>query len=465
MKNFYEINPIINPANSIPLIKNIYINPYRLHNYTTKKIHKIRDNYFRKMIKYTYNTPVYQEIYKKSGINPSDIQGLEGIKKIPFIEKKDISRGYPNNILPKNYDHRKATKVCTSGSSGKPLNFYTDFITYSYSIGIFLRELKIYGLHWKNSRIAHIGNASPNKIDNVHEKYLKSKVNIINSLKNYIFINAFEPVNLIIKKLNEFKPDLIISYPATFQKLAYFIKRGEGNKINPRLLNVGGYILDKYTKNYVEDAFNCKMFNVYGSAESGGDIAFECMKGNLHINYDYYHIEVIDDKKRICDDGEQGQIVLTRLFGKATPFIRYTGLNDWVTLEQDHSCECGLNTPIIKNGIEGRANTSVILPDGRVFPSAAFDHVSTVLNDLNTHKIRQFQIIQKKLNVIKINLVVDNELRKGKPTISEIIKEIQSNYEKLVGPDIQIIIEEVDEIKSLPNKPSPLVIQLSNDKL
>ena len=74
MKNFYEINPIINPANSIPLIKNIYINPYRLHNYTTKKIHKIRDNSFKKMIKYTYNTPVYQEIYKKSGINPSDIQ-------------------------------------------------------------------------------------------------------------------------------------------------------------------------------------------------------------------------------------------------------------------------------------------------------------------------------------------------------------------------------------------------------
>jgi phenylacetate-CoA ligase len=206
------------------------------------------------------------------------------------------------------------------------------------------------------------------------------------------------------------------------------------------------------------------MFNVYGSAESGGDIAFECMEGNLHINYDYYHIEVIDEKKRILDYGKQGQIVLTRLFGKGTPFIRYTGLNDWITLEKNYNCECGLTTPIIKNGIEGRANTSVILPDGRVFPSAAFDHVSSVLNKLNTHKIRQFQIIQKKLDLIKINLVVDNELRKGKPTIEDIIKKIKSDYEKLVGPNINIIIEEVAEIKSIPNKPSPLVIPLSNNK-
>jgi phenylacetate-CoA ligase len=238
------------------------------------------------------------------------------------------------------------------------------------------------------------------------------------------------------------------------------LRKGEGKNINPNVLNVGGYILDKYTKNYVEDAFNCKMYNVYGSAESGGDIAFECMHGNLHINYDYYHVETIDQDMKICNEGEQGQIVLTRLFGKATPFVRYTGLNDWITLENNHTCECGLTTPIIKYGIEGRANTSVILPDGRVFPSAAFDHVSTVLNDLNTHKIRQFQIIQKKIDVIIINLVVDDKIRKEKPTIEEIKKEIKNNYKKLLGQDIEIIIKEVDEIKSMPNKPSPLVIPL-----
>ena len=104
MKNFYDINPIINPINFIPLIKNIYFNPYRLHNYSRKKIDKLRDNLLKKTIKYAYNTPVYKSIYKKSGFKISEINGIKDINKIPFIKKTDISRNYPIGILPMNYN-------------------------------------------------------------------------------------------------------------------------------------------------------------------------------------------------------------------------------------------------------------------------------------------------------------------------------------------------------------------------
>jgi len=64
----------------------------------------------------------------------------------------------------------------------------------------------------------------------------------------------------------------------------------------------------------------------------------------------------------VVDFGKKGHIVLTRMLGRGTPFIRYTEMDDWATILQE--CECVLRTPIIKGGVEGRMSTSVILPDG-----------------------------------------------------------------------------------------------------
>jgi len=90
----------------------------------------------------------------------------------------------------------------------------------------------------------------------------------------------------------------------------------------------------------------------------------------------------------VVEPGKIGHIVVTRLFGKATPLIRYTGMDDWVTLGEEYKCSCGLCTPIFKNGVEGRLSTSVYLPDGKIFPSASFAILSVVLKDLRTRKVK-----------------------------------------------------------------------------
>ena len=217
-------------------------------------------------------------------------------------------------------------------------------------------------------------------------------------------------------------------------------------------------MLDEYTRKYVEDAFGCPMVNIYSSAESNSDIAFECLNHTWHINYDFYHLEAIDENMELVSPGELGHVVMTRLFGKGTPIIRYTGMDDWIRLISDYKCDCGLRTPIIKGGVEGRRSTSVILPDGRIFPSASFAIISLILNKLKTFKVKQFQIVQKKIDEIEILIVIDEDLRNVGIPVEEIFTKIKEAYVEMCGPNVNISVKETKEIKSPPGKPLPLVI-------
>jgi phenylacetate-CoA ligase len=231
-------------------------------------------------------------------------------------------------------------------------------------------------------------------------------------------------------------------------------------QINPKILTVGASVTDAYTRRYVEEAFGCRMANVYSSAEAGSDIAIECEKGNWHINYDFYHLEAIDEDMHVVSPGERGRVVLTRLFGQATPILRYSGMEDWIRLGKEDECSCGLATPIIKGGVEGRVSASIVVPDGRVFPAASFASVSKVLNKLKTSKVIQFQIIQRKIDEIDILLVIDYDLKEKTPSVDTIFKQIKEVHQKKAGPEVIINVKEVkaNDIKSTSGKPAPMVL-------
>ncbi len=452
------MNEFFNPKNTFSFLKTFFFDPKRLKNFSKEKMERYRNKAFRKTIEYAYTVPLYHKKYRKAGVHPKDIKGFKDIEKLPFVTKKDLREASLEEIISKGAKKENKYVVCTSGSTGKPVNFFTDFQTLSKSIGIYLRELEIFDLHWRKSKVAHIGNFSKDKADSAFEEGFVSKTRVFYNHSNSLSINNFEPIDKIMKKLDSFKPDLILSYPVTFKNLAFLKNKGYGKNVNPQVLAVGGYVLDEYTKKYVEDAFNCKMLNVYSSAESGADIAFECFDDTWHVNHDFFHVESIDEQRTPVDDKTSGHVVLTRMFGQGTPIVRYTGMDDWVTIEEDYNCSCGLNTPILKGGIKGRMSTSVILPDGRVYPSASFAFISVILNKFNTKKVKQFQIIQNKIDDIEILLVIDEVLRDKPPAVDKIFNKIKEKYQEICGENVNIKVREVDEIKSERGKPSPLVI-------
>jgi phenylacetate-CoA ligase len=461
-----SMNPLFNPFISFSLLRKILFEPRQLRKKSPDQIQRCKNKAFRKMIDYAYTVPVYHQKYRKAGIHPNDIKTIEDIKKLPFISKDELKHSFGKDILPRNYKKTNVYPYCTGGTTGKPLCLYTDFYTLASASIIALRELKYLNISTKNIRFVHIGNFNPNRIDLVAQQLFEKHLSFLPITQNQLNIDVSTPLKEIINKLDRYKPDVIMTYPALFQHLSYLKRNGHGPNIKPKLCWTGGAMLDEYTRISVQDSFDCPLLNIYPSVEAGADIAFECYDGTWHIHDDYFHLEAIDEQKRVVNTGKRGHVVITRLWGKGTPIIRYTGMDDWVTLTEPMQDSCGLTTTTIKGGVEGRKRANIILPNGQVFPPGAFCFITPVLVKHQTFKVKQYQIIQQDLYHIDILLVVDEKLREIGTPIDTIKSEIKKIYEQKVGNQVEISIKEVDEIPHKKNatKPPPIVISYVNEE-
>ncbi len=387
------------------------------------------------------------------------ITKLEDITKLPFISKNDFIKNYPHGLLPFSAKKRNNFVVSTGGTTGKPVSLYTDFYTMAKGLGPTLREMKMFFINWRKTKIVHIGNFSSYRFDLIAQKKFYQPIQSVFRQKNILNLDVNIPMIDIMKQLDTFNPAVIMTYPAIFQHMAYLKRKGYGEHIQPKLLWTGGSILDEYTKTYVENAFGCPMRNIYPSVEAGASIAFECNKGTWHIHSDFFHLEAIDNNNDLVAPGERGHIVLTRLWGKGTPIIRYTGMDDWIRLSYKE-CACGLKTPILMDGVEGRMRANIVLPNGKVFPPGAFCFISPIMHDLQTFKIKQYQIIQHTVKDIEVLLVIDEDLRNVGPSVDIISTKIRELYQEKTGPEVSIVVHEVKEIPAAKDagKPPPIVV-------
>jgi len=466
------MNPFLNPFVTIPFIKGYILVPGRTERLNQKQLELFRDKALRKMVSYAYTVPLYKKKYKEAGIHPSDISGIKDIQKLPFISRKDIRENFPDGIIPPNFNKEKGQVICTGGTTGKyccnsgaePICIYTDFSSLLWGVLTGVREQRYFGLNWRKSRLANVGNFNPYKFDEVFDKTVVSYLKPFFSLKNTLAMQASDQTGEIIEKLDAFKPDMIISYPSIFYDLSYFKRKGLGKNIKPKILLSAGQMLDEFTKSYVEETFGCKLLNMYGSCESGSNIAFECSERGWHIHSDYFHLEAVDENMEVVAPGERGRLVLTKLWGKGTPLIRYTGMEDWISIGNGKKCACGLNSPILEKPLEGRVMSNISLPNGKVYPPSEFLFITSILKDLKAYKVRKFQIVQKRIDEIDILLVIDDDLRDKGATFEEIAEKIKKIYTKETGPDVKITVKEVKEIKDDPDsgKPAPIIVSYVN---
>ncbi len=396
-----------------------------------KKIEKYRQKCFKKILRNAMNTPMYKKKYE--GINLKEID-LNNIEKLPILTKEDLRKNFPNGIVPKNFNIKKAHLVSTSGSTGQPTSIYTDFYTIIKALMGFIRELREYGINWRKDKMTIIADLTPRAIE---EAYLKKGLPF--KFKNMQILHVGEDVEKLVEKIDKFSPKFLGGYPGVLRALAILKRKGYGKNIEPEIMASSGAVLDDYTKRYIEEAFNAKIYDVYGSTEAG-PIAFECRKGNYHLHYDMVHVEVLNDDLEPVEYGKAGHIVVTKLYGNATPIIRYNGLNDFI-IPLNKKCNCGINAPLIGK-IAGRKADSIIMPSGKIIPPLSITGIpAKVMEKMNSFKIKQFQIVQENYEEINIYLVMEDG--KDKEKIKE---EIKKEYEKKVEKGVRINVIETDKI-------------------
>jgi len=159
-------------------------------------------------------------------------------------------------------------------------------------------------------------------------------------------------------------------------------------------------MLSEEDKQLLNKAFNVPIINEYGSAEFGL-IALE-KNQDWVLNNSNLYVEILDDNGNVVAHGEEGRVVITDLYNKAHPFIRYE-IGDIGSI---HPLD--KKTRVLKT-LTGRKEDFIKLPSGKTAPGLAFYYVTkSVMKDDGS--IQEIKVLQHALNQFEIEYVAGKAL-------------------------------------------------------
>jgi phenylacetate-CoA ligase len=169
----------------------------------------------------------------------------------------------------------------------------------------------------------------------------------------------------------------------------------------------------------MEKQFGVPVVNEYGASELDL-IAFQNINDEWIVNSQTLYVEILDENNNPLPNGHEGRIVITSLFNKAHPFIRYD-IGDIGILDEKST----LQKPILKKLI-GRTNDIAILPSGKKSPGLTFYYVTKSIIEDNGN-VKEFVIKQTKIDTFDIEYVSSIELNENQ--IKDIEKAITTYLE------------------------------------
>ena len=370
------------------------------------------------------NIPYYQKIAIERNIKINYNTVWEDIKMFPILTKEIIRKNWHelHPILEK-----KNYIINTSGgTTGEPLRFIQDedYILHNLSSTLAFDEI---GGYFVGDRLIKLWGDEKEIIE--HTKGMLKKITY-RFLKNTIFLNSFkmsekkmfEFVNIINRK----KPKVIIAYVQSIYELAKFIQRCNLKKLKVKSIITSAGVLTPNIRSFLENIFDCKVFNRYGSREVGM-IAHSCEKSDkLHLNMFQQYIEILDEKNNPVKENEKGNLIITNLSNFGMPLIRYSiGDRSSYTLSP---CSCGRGS-LQLNSIYGRVVDVFTNEEGDLIDGEYFTHLFYFKDN-----IKKFQVVQEELNGIVINLVTINN-QKLNPKIE---KEISEKIKLVMGENCKV---------------------------
>ncbi len=200
-----------------------------------------------------------------------------------------------------------------------------------------------------------------------------------------------------------------------------------------------GEVLEPHVRRLCREMWNVPVSDVYSTQEIGY-IAIQCpeVEDHYHVQAENVLLEVLDDQGRPCGPGEIGRVVITTLQNFAMPLIRYD-IGDYA--EVGPPCRCGRGLPVLRR-ILGRKRNMFILPSGqRRWP--CMDTSVEGLQELTC--VRQFQVVQRSLTELDVNLRVTRPLTEDEESI------VRQTLVSGLGYPFQITIRYVDSIARCPS--------------
>ena len=349
-----------------------------------------------------------QEIVKFHLENNSFYQELVGSKTfrewndLPILNKTNLQKPLLER-LSKGYTEKNIYLNKTSGSSGTPFIFAKDKYCHGMTWASNIYRFGWYGIDFNTSYQARFYGIPLDFFGNKKERI---KDFLSHRFRFSIFDLSDEVLEKMLMKFQHEKFDYINGYTSSIVLFAKYLQKKNIvlTAICPSLkvCMVTSEMLFEDDKILLEKQFGIPIINEYGASELDL-IAFQNPDGDWQVNAETLFVEILDENNQPVPNGTSGRIVITSLFNKAHPFIRYD-IGDIGILDEKST----LQKPILKKLI-GRTNDIAILPSGKKAPGLTFYYITkTIIED--DGNVKEFIIKQTKIDSFEIEYVSDTEL-------------------------------------------------------
>lgn len=391
------------------------------------ELERIQFRKLRAILSYAYeNVPLYHAKFRSAGVRPDDIMTFEDTLKIPITTKHEIQRTPLNQMTARGVDIQKCLANRTSGSTGIPSITLVGKRTQDFEGAAWLRAYFENGLGLRDKRLTI---CDPRSFHASREQWTQR----IGIMKRK-YASIFDRVEKAFAFVSQEKPDVIEGYPSSLAILAHFC-RTNNCILNPRLVFTQAEYLDAQSRELLSSVFRTEVFDYYGSSEFSL-MAWECPAHmGYHLNADGLVMEFVSSGEHVAS-GERGEIVCTTLVNHEMPLIRYD-IGD-IGIPMEDRCKCGITLPIMKL-VEGRKDDFLLALDGRIIsPTIFFPYPFGEY----AQRIKQFRIIQEKMDTLMIQIVVDEDLIDRNRLFKSATNEIQ----KLFGEGMQVEFQILEHI-------------------
>ncbi len=341
---------------------------------------------------------------------------------LPILNKQNLQKPLEER-LSKGYSKKNIYLNKTSGSSGTPFIFAKDKYSHALTWASNIMRFGWFEIDFNHSYQARFYGIPLDFVGYQKERF---KDFLSRRFRFPVFDLSDDVLEKFLKKFKTKKFDYLNGYTSSIVLFAKYLEQKNIilKEICPTLKAcfVTSEMLFESDKKLLEKQFGIPIINEYGASELDL-IAFENPKGEWQVNAETLFVEILDENNKIRPYGEEGRIVITSLFNKANPFIRYE-IGDIGILDEKST----LQKPILKKLI-GRTNDVAILPSGKKSPGLTFYYVtkSIIEDDGN---VKEFIIKQTKLDCFEIEYVSENELD------SEQIQKIEEAISLYLEPNL-----------------------------
>lgn len=357
--------------------------------YQVKALHQLRE--------YVYaHSRFYQQFHR--GLTDHPLHDLPVLTKSMLMEHYDdlvtdpaihldAVRKYLAQAQPDDRFLGRYWINTTSGSSGTPGVFLFNQTEWTTVLASFARAQEWAGLGinpFHRTKMAVVASTSPWHMSSQVGATLRS------SWMPTLRLSASEPLTVIVQRLNEWQPKVLVGYASMISILADEQIAGRLN-IAPSLIFTSSEVLTREARSRIEATWGQIVFNEYGTTESGS-LGMECKQHiGQHLFEDLVIVEVVDRDNQPVQPGRYGdKLLITVLFNRSQPLIRYE-LTDSVKMATV-ACPSGHSLALIED-IQGRTEDILLLPSTMGNPITI--HPIVFHNVMDMLSIDGWQIVQE----------------------------------------------------------------------